>query len=49
MRAPRGDEARKACPEMVLVQVPILHGKADLTIYRDAGSRVLKVLARSVD
>ena len=29
-----------------LVQVPTKHGKADLTIYRNAGSRVLEILSR---
>eukprot|EP00981_Chlorochromonas_danica_P008873 scaffold2324_cov163-Ochromonas_danica.AAC.13 len=32
------------CEEMILVQVPTSHGKADLTIYRDASARILKVL-----
>lgn len=36
----RGDQARKACPELQLVQVPTAHGKADLTLYRDAGKQV---------
>jgi len=36
----RGDEARKACPELNLVQVPVAHGKADLTLYRAAGKQV---------
>ena len=36
----RGDEARKVCPEMQLVQVPTSHGKADLTIYRNSGLKV---------
>jgi len=31
-----------ACP-----QVPVAHGKADLTIYRDAGAAVIKVLSKS--
>lgn len=36
----RGDQARKVCPEVQLVQVPTAHGKADLTLYRDAGKQV---------
>ena len=36
----RGDQARKTCPELQLVQVPTAHGKADLTLYRDAGKQV---------
>lgn len=42
----RGDEAKTVCPEIELVQVPVAHGKADLTQYRDAGSEVVAVLAR---
>jgi DNA polymerase eta len=41
----RGDEAVALCPDMVLVQVPVRHGKADLTLYRDAGAAVLEILA----
>lgn len=41
-----GLEARKLCPDIQLVQVPTAHGKADLTIYRQAGKRVLDILAR---
>jgi len=29
----RGDEAAKACPDIALVKVPELRGKADLTKY----------------
>lgn len=36
----RGDEAKSVCPEIQLVQVPVARGKADLSIYRDAGSEV---------
>ena len=39
-RGMRGDEARKACAEVQLVQVPVKHGKADLTLYRAAGKQV---------
>ena len=38
----RGDEAKKVCPQIQLVQVPVARGKADLSIYRDAGSEVQK-------
>ena len=34
-------EARKLCPELIAVQVPVAHGKSDLTIYRDAGAQVI--------
>ncbi|KAK9866888.1 hypothetical protein WJX84_001766 [Apatococcus fuscideae] len=43
----RGDEARKHCPEMQLVQVPTSHGKADLTIYRNSGLKVVNILSRT--
>lgn len=36
----RGDDARKVCPDINLIQVPTHFGKADLTDYRDAGSEV---------
>lgn len=36
----RGDEAKEACPQIQLVQVPVARGKADLNTYRDAGSEV---------
>ncbi|KAJ7518245.1 hypothetical protein O6H91_21G061000 [Diphasiastrum complanatum] len=42
----RGEEARKACPDIHLVQVPVAHDKADLKLYRDAGSEVCAILAR---
>jgi hypothetical protein len=37
----RGDEAKKACPEIQLVQVPVARGKANLNTYRNAGSEVI--------
>ncbi|TRY62599.1 hypothetical protein TCAL_10989 [Tigriopus californicus] len=40
----RGDEARTKCPEIVLVSVPEVRQKADLTKYRDAGKEVIQVL-----
>ena len=39
----RGDEAKDVCPEIHLVQVHVARGKADLTIYWDAGSEVHKI------
>ena len=36
----RGDDAKKACPDIELVQVPMAHGHAYLNPYRDAGSEV---------
>lgn len=31
---------------MLLLQVPTAHGKADLTLYRSEGKKVLQILAR---
>ncbi|XP_076890692.1 DNA polymerase eta [Bidens hawaiensis] len=45
-RSMRGDEAKKVCPQIHLVQVPVARGKANLTIYRNAGSEVVSILAR---
>ncbi|GAB4840871.1 hypothetical protein Ancab_021631 [Ancistrocladus abbreviatus] len=45
-RSMRGDEAKKVCPEIQLVQVPVSRGKADLNTYRAAGSEVISVLAK---
>lgn len=36
----RGDDARKLCPDITLVQVPTAHGKADLTLYREWSVKV---------
>ena len=43
-RQMRGDEAMKKCSEIILVKVPEVRGKADLTKYRDAGKEVIEVL-----
>lgn len=43
-RSMRGDEAKKQCPELELVRVPIVRGKADLSKYRNAGKQVAAVL-----
>lgn len=37
----RGDEAKNVCPGINLVQVPVSRGKADLNVYRNAGSEVV--------
>ncbi len=42
----RGDEARALCPALQLVQVPTAHGKADLTIYRSEGAKVLECISK---
>lgn len=36
----RGDEAKRICPNIQLIQVPVARGKADLNLYRNAGSEV---------
>ena len=43
-RQMRGDEAREKCPDIVLVRVPEVREKADLTKYRKAGREVIEVL-----
>ncbi|XP_023003557.1 DNA polymerase eta isoform X1 [Cucurbita maxima] len=45
-RSMRGDEAKKICPQIQLVQVPVARGKADLKTYRDAGSEVVRILSK---
>ncbi|XP_047330613.1 DNA polymerase eta isoform X2 [Impatiens glandulifera] len=44
-RSMRGDDAKRVCPEIQMVQVPVNRGKADLTIYRNAGSEAVSILA----
>mmetsp|Transcript_12636 Transcript_12636/g.20925 ORF Transcript_12636/g.20925 Transcript_12636/m.20925 type:complete len:628 (-) Transcript_12636:60-1943(-) len=44
-----GKEARKVCPEIILVQVPTAFGKADLRIYKAAGDEVVALLAKRAD
>ncbi|KAH0924274.1 hypothetical protein HID58_024292 [Brassica napus] len=44
-RSMRGEEAKAACPEIQLVQVPVARGKADLNTYRSAGSEVVGVVS----
>ncbi|GFQ00847.1 DNA polymerase eta [Phtheirospermum japonicum] len=45
-RSMRGDEAKEVCSDIHLVQVPVARGKADLTVYRNAGSEVVTILSR---
>lgn len=47
-RQDRGIDAIKKCPELYIVQVPVKHGKADLTMYRSASFRVMEVLVSSI-
>ncbi|XP_074567698.1 DNA polymerase eta isoform X2 [Curcuma longa] len=44
-RSMRGDEAKMVCPNIQLIQVPVARGKADLNMYRDAGSEVVSILS----
>uniref|UniRef100_A0A804U703 UmuC domain-containing protein n=1 Tax=Zea mays TaxID=4577 RepID=A0A804U703_MAIZE len=41
----RGDEAKRVCPGINLVQVPVARGKANLNLYRSAGAEVVAILA----
>ena len=45
----RGDKAKEKCPEITLVRVPEARGKANLTLYREAGAEVIAVLSRFCD
>ncbi|ONM02116.1 DNA polymerase eta [Zea mays] len=40
-----GDEAKRVCPGINLVQVPVARGKANLNLYRSAGAEVVVILA----
>eukprot|EP01038_Epipyxis_sp_PR26KG_P014724 gene14724-19791_t len=42
----RGSEAKQVCSDVILVQVPTSHGKADLKIYRDSSSRIVSILSK---
>ena len=42
-RSMRGSEAKKICPDIKLVTVPVKNEKADLTLYREAGSKVFAI------
>ncbi|CAB1119364.1 unnamed protein product [Ectocarpus sp. CCAP 1310/34] len=46
-RGMKAGDARKVCPELALVQVPTRNGKADISLYRHAGERVVAVLERA--
>lgn len=48
-RIMRAKEAKRQCPPLVLVQVPVRHSKADLGIYREAGERFVDTLSRFAD
>lgn len=40
----KANEAKKLCPNIILIQVPTSHGKADLSIYRHASDKIAKIL-----
>ncbi|XP_069036178.1 DNA polymerase eta [Lepisosteus oculatus] len=40
------DEAKKLCPELQVARVREAHGKADLTLYREASVEVIEVMSR---
>ncbi|XP_072757265.1 DNA polymerase eta [Anoplolepis gracilipes] len=42
----RGMEAKEKCPDIVLVSVPCLRGKADTSRYRRAGREVIEVIKK---
>ncbi|PWZ22097.1 DNA polymerase eta [Zea mays] len=45
LRSMCGDEAKRVCPGINLVQVPVARGKANLNLYRSAGAEVVAILA----
>lgn len=47
-RNDRGLEAIQQCPSLHIVVVPVKHGKASLTMYRNASKRVMKVLSDAI-
>jgi nucleotidyltransferase/DNA polymerase involved in DNA repair len=47
-RNDRGRDAVKKCPGLYVMQVPVKHGKADLTIYRRASQRVMTQLTEGM-
>ena len=47
-RNDRGLEAIQKCPELFIVQVPVKHGKADLTLYRNTSRRIMQFVEISI-
>lgn len=45
----RGSQAKEKCPDINLVSVPCVRGKADLTKYREAGEEVAEVFSTFSD
>lgn len=48
-RSMRGDQARRLCPSVELITVPVKHGKSDMQIYRDAGGEVISAIEGRVE
>ena len=48
-RQMRGNDAKEKCPDVNVIYVQENRGKADLTIYREAGAEVIKVLSTFSD
>ncbi|KAL7890400.1 hypothetical protein AOLI_G00026580 [Acnodon oligacanthus] len=42
----RVDDAKKVCPDLQVARVRESHGKADLTLYREASMEVIEVMSR---
>ena len=47
-RNQRGHQACQLCPTLNIIQVPVKHGKADLTMYRSASKRIMEALRKFV-
>jgi nucleotidyltransferase/DNA polymerase involved in DNA repair len=47
-RGDRGRDAIQKCPHLYIVQVPVKRGKADLTMYRNASTRIMDVLVSNL-
>ena len=45
----RGDDAKEKCPDVNVIYVKESRGKADLSLYRQAGAEVIKVLSTFSD
>eukprot|EP01134_Creolimax_fragrantissima_P002806 CFRG2806T1 len=48
-RGMRGDDAKVLCPELNLVMVPELHGKANLTIFREKSNEIFNIVISELD
>eukprot|EP00117_Sycon_ciliatum_P014902 scpid38683/ scgid14972/ DNA polymerase eta; RAD30 homolog A; Xeroderma pigmentosum variant type protein len=48
-RMMRANEAVAKCPELAVCYVPVRHGKADLTRYRNVCAEIIKIISRFAD